>query len=242
MRSVLITGATSGIGEQLAMDYANQGWHVWACGRNQQKLQQLSDYNEHISTLAFDITDLEQCQQQLANLDPLPSLWILNAGDCEYINNGIVDAKLVRRVFEINVIGLANVIDAIQGHFKAGQHLAIVGSIASEFPLTRAEAYGGSKAAVSYFSRTLAVDLVAKGIKVTTVYPGFVKTPLTDKNDFDMPMRVSVVEASLRIRQGLAKNQTSIYFPRRFTWILRLLGALPYSIQHKLAQKLVKDN
>ncbi|MGU3847618.1 SDR family NAD(P)-dependent oxidoreductase, partial [Vibrio diabolicus] len=78
--------------------------------------------------------------------------------------------------------------------------IVIVGSIASEVALPRAEAYGASKAAVSYFARTLAVDLKKKGIQVVTVFPGFVETPLTDKNDFEMPMIISTRQASNSIR------------------------------------------
>ncbi len=95
--------------------------------------------------------------------------------------------------------------------------------------MPRAEAYGASKAAVSYFARTLAVDLKKKGIKVVTVFPGFVETPLTDKNTFDMPMIVSVNQASAAIRKQLDANKSHIYFPARFTGVLRFISLLPYS-------------
>ncbi|MEH0758152.1 SDR family oxidoreductase [Vibrio sp. 16] len=239
MNRVLITGATSGIGQRLARDYADDGWDVVACGRNKTKLSELEVYSDRIHSVAFDVTDLESTRDALATLPFTPTLWIMNAGDCEYIDDGHVDASLVKRVFDINVVGLANVIEACQHHFESGHRVAVVGSIASELALPRAEAYGASKAAVSYFARALQVDLKSKSIDVSVIYPGFVETPLTDKNTFPMPMLVSVEYASKAIRLGLAKGKSHIYFPSRFTSILRLLGLLPYSWQNKLTSKLI---
>ncbi|MPW35476.1 SDR family NAD(P)-dependent oxidoreductase [Vibrio sp. B1Z05] len=254
MSALLITGATSGIGEQLAYDYAQSHAQshalenaqpkrvIYVCGQNQAKLNALAALGQHVIPLNFDITDLTACKEALHSLDPIPSTWILNAGSCEYIDDGVMDAALVTRVMQINVVGLANTIEAAQHHFTAGHHLVVMGSIASELALPRAEAYGASKAAVSYLARTLALDLSKKGILVSTVFPGFVKTPLTDKNDFPMPMMISAEQASKAIQKGIADKKAHIYFPKRFTWILRLLGSLPYSIQQRLSSKLIKGN
>jgi len=236
---IVITGATSGIGERLAKDYADSGASVYACGRNQEKLDALSSYSGNISTLKFDLTKLSEVKAAFYELDIHPTLWIFNAGDCEYIESGVIDAALISRIMEINVSGLANCIEASQSYYRSGDHIVIMGSIASEVALPRAEAYGASKAAVSYFSRALNLALSPKGIKVTTVYPGFVATPLTDKNTFPMPMLISVEEASKAIQRGISKKRPHIYFPAKFTSILRVIGLLPYALQAKLVGKLV---
>ncbi|HHF3007750.1 SDR family oxidoreductase [Vibrio diabolicus] len=237
--TILITGATSGIGKQLALDYANSDWSVIACGRNKDVLAELGAASSNIHTLQFDVTNHEQTQHALSSLPFTPSTWVFNAGDCEYMDNGVVDAKLMARVMNVNVVGVANCVEGCQPHLDKGHRIVIVGSIASEVALPRAEAYGASKAAVSYFARTLAVDLKKKGIQVVTVFPGFVETPLTDKNDFEMPMIISTQQASNSIRKQLAANKTHIYFPARFTSILRFISLLPYSWQARLTAKLV---
>ncbi|MCG9596822.1 SDR family NAD(P)-dependent oxidoreductase [Vibrio sp. Isolate25] len=241
MTCVLITGATSGIGRQLAEDYAKAGYEVVACGRNQQALEELRSSSPFITTLEFDLTELSNTKRSLETLEVIPEVWIFNAGDCEYIDDGVIDAQLIKRVFEINVIGLANAIEASQHHFQPGHIVALVGSIASEVALPRAEAYGASKAAVSYLGRTLQLDLDKKNILVSLIYPGFVKTPLTDKNTFPMPMLVSVQQASEAIRKGLSARKPYIYFPRRFTTLLRLIGTMPYRWQKWLTAKLISE-
>jgi len=99
--------------------------------------------------------------------------------------------------------------------------------VVSWLPLPRAEAYGASKAALDYLADTLRLDLASKGSRVTLIRPGFVQTPLTAKNDFPMPCLVTVAQASRAIMDGLTAGHHQIHFPRRFIWLLRLLGALP---------------
>ncbi|WP_162046633.1 SDR family NAD(P)-dependent oxidoreductase [Vibrio taketomensis] len=240
MKTVLITGATSGIGFQLALDYLNQGWHVVACGRNEKLLSSLQSAYPNAETLQFDITKAAETRQAMSQMQSKPSVWIFNAGNCEYIENGHLDSELLRRVFDTNFMGLVNSIESTQDRFERGDSVVVVGSISSEVALPRAEAYGASKAAVSYLARTLQVTLKPKGIHVSVVYPGFVETPLTDKNTFDMPMIVSAEHASTAIRKGIEKRTPHIYFPSRFTSILRLIGLLPYRWQNALTAKLLK--
>tara|TARA_B100001094_G_scaffold333359_1_gene411073 strand:- start:13207 stop:13938 length:732 start_codon:yes stop_codon:yes gene_type:complete len=233
-QKVLITGATSGIGKQLALDYDKAGWHVIACGRNQEKLAQLKEDAPEITCLKFDITRESQTRDAIGQLKVIPDLWIFNAGDCEYIEEGVMDVALFDRVMKINLYGLAHCIAASQVHFKAGQHVAIVTSIAGEVALPRAEVYGASKAAVTYLGHCIRIPLERKGLYVSLIFPGFVQTPLTDRNTFPMPMRVDCDFASRKIRRGLAKKKRDIYFPFLFTGFLRLIALLPYPWQHKL--------
>ncbi|MGL6487518.1 SDR family NAD(P)-dependent oxidoreductase [Aeromonas hydrophila] len=234
---VLITGATSGIGFQLALDYRRAGWQVWGCGRDGERLLALGRHG--ITPLQFDGRDASAVSEAAACL-PRVDLVILNAGNCEYMDvaEGF-DGALFARVIETNLIATGHALAAFLPLLGAGGRLAIVSSSVSWLPLPRAEAYGASKAALDYLADTLRLDLAGKGIGVTLIRPGFVATPLTAKNDFPMPCLVTVEEASRAIMAGLAAGRHQIHFPRRFIWLLRLLGALPVGLWLRLGRTLV---
>lgn len=225
---VLITGASSGIGRQLALDYQQAGWQVWGCGRDGERLQELAQAG--IIPLQFDARDLAAMKELASSLPPL-DLLILNAGNCEYMDvaEGF-DSALFARVIETNLIATGYALDAFLPLLHRGARLALVSSSVSWLALPRAQAYGASKAAIDYLAATLRLDLAVRGIGVTLIRPGFVKTPLTAKNDFPMPCLVTVEQASRTIMDGLAAGHHQIHFPRRFIWLLRLLGALPVGL------------
>ncbi len=235
MKTLLITGATSGIGEAVAILAAQRGFNVIACGRNQQRLDQMSEM-DNISAYQFDATDLVATQSALAGITA--DIVLLNAGTCEYVDLPHFDARLFERVFAINVQGVANVIEALSPSLNTGNKLVFVDSLARLLPFPRSAAYGASKAALNYMAKSLAVDYAHLGIEVQTISPGFVKTPLTDKNDFPMPLVIGVEEAAQDILDGIQSRRASIYFPTRLSLILRFLHFLPQSWQHKIAMNM----
>lgn len=235
---IIITGATSGIGRQLALDYHSAGHEVWALGRNEATLEGLR--SEGLHTGRVDLTDREAVLNFFSTLQAI-DLAVLNAGTCEYVDLPEFDSRLVQRVMRSNVESVAVSIEAVLPLLRKGtsRHLAVVGSSAAYLPLPRAEAYGGSKAAVAYLVDTLRIGLAKEDIAVSLICPGFVKTPLTDLNDFPMPFRISVEEASRSIRHGLSKKRSEIHFPKRFTYMLKLLSYLPRPIWTKIAERMV---
>ncbi|ARY99838.1 short-chain dehydrogenase [Yersinia ruckeri] len=238
MKHVVVTGASSGIGQQLALDYAAEGWQVTACGRDENRLMDLGMHNPAITACHFDITDLAATRKALAHCPA--DLVILCAGTCEYLDNGVVEAERVARVLNTNFLGPINCLDVLLPQLSSGSRIALVGSTASMLPMPRAEAYGASKAALAYFARSLAVDLAKSGINVSLILPGFVATPLTDRNDFTMPMIITPKQASHYIRRGLGKGAAEIAFPPLFAALLRLTGLLPQALQRWLAKRLVR--
>ena len=234
-RTILVTGATSGIGEALAQLCAQQGYSVIACGRNQQKLDEMARH-EAITPLKFDVTDKQQVREALADVQP--DIAVLNAGVCEYVDVETFDAEMFERVFAANFFGVVNVIESLLPNLHSGSQLVVVDSLARLLPFTRSQAYGASKAAVHYLTKSLEVDLKGKGIRVQSVSPGFVSTPLTDKNDFEMPMQISAQEAAAALLKGIEKQSSSIYFPALFSAILRLLSRLNSSTKSVICRNM----
>lgn len=235
---ILITGATSGIGRELTSRYAGSGHTVLACGRNWEKLEQLGSEHATVEPLCFDLTDYKNYPQPSDDFKPLDMV-ILNAGDCEYIDDVLnFDAEMFERVININLVSLGYSLQTWLKHIRSGGRLVLVSSSAGFLPLPRAEAYGSSKAAVSYLGKTLAINLKKYNIEVTVVHPGFVETPLTDKNTFEMPMIISCREAADSIISGLDKGLPDISFPTRFIVIMKCLSFLPSAVWNRLATRM----
>lgn len=239
MKRILITGASSGIGRQLALDYAADGWQVVACGRDPRKLAEALQSID-FELCVFDMQDKDAIHAAVDHLTPFDAV-LLNAGNCEYIDDAMqFDAELFARVVSINLLGTANCLPAILPRINNGGRLAVVSSSVSFLPLPRSEAYGASKAGLDYLVRTLAIDLAPHNIAVSLIRPGFVDTPLTQKNDFPMPGKVTVKTASQVIRKGIAKGKSEISFPFRLISALRLLSWLPNGLWRRLSQRLVR--
>ncbi|WP_076417072.1 SDR family NAD(P)-dependent oxidoreductase [Colwellia sp. UCD-KL20] len=240
MKTILITGASSGIGAATALLYAQNGFTVFAGGRNQQRLNELSVQHENITTFSCDLTNKENIKNITIAFPPLDIL-LLNAGGCEYIDDAVnFDGDLFARVITDNLISIGYCLDVWLKLIKPNGQLAITSSCASFLPLPRAEAYGASKAALNYLAKTLAIDLTPQKINVSVINPGFVETQLTNKNTFSMPCIITSDSAAQYIFKGLSRKKTEINFPKRFTYSLKLLALLPFFIWKSLANKMVK--
>lgn len=240
MKTMLITGATSGIGKSLVKQSQKSGWKVIACGRNETSLSELAS-TENVSTLKFDVADNQETMEALSGVTQL-DVAVLNAGVCEYVDVDSFEVEMFERVFAANFFGVINCVNALLPNLKSGNKLVIVDSLARQLPFTRSQAYGASKAALHYFTKTMAVDLAHRNIKVVSVSPGFVETPLTDKNDFEMPMRISSEKAARALLKGIEGNENAIYFPKTFAFILRMLTRLPDSTKCWLSKKLKQSS
>ncbi|WP_235040971.1 SDR family NAD(P)-dependent oxidoreductase [Vreelandella profundi] len=246
---IWLTGATSGIGEALARKFVAQGHHVVLSARNVEALEALCEGHPNASYLALDVSDRqavldagETIRERLGALD----LALFNAGTCEYLNAQQFDMDLVERVFKPNLFGTLYGVEAALPLLRAARkeglpaRLAATSSASAYLPLPRAEAYGASKAAVSYFLESLRLDLDQEGIDVSVIHPGFVKTPLTERNDFPMPMQVTAEQAADAIIAGLVKGRLDIHFPRRFTYLVKFLGILPTAVRRQIGLRMTR--
>lgn len=232
--TIWITGASSGIGKSMALLLAERGNQVVVSARTKDALEELVALSDNITALPFDVSDRDQVEKvtaKLFDLFPYIDRVILNAGSCEYLDANNLDWDMMRRVMDVNYFGSINTIEAAMPLLRAkpggGGHIIGVVSMAAFVPFSRAEAYGSSKAALQYFLDSLRVDISSTGIDITVVNPGFVKTPLTDKNDFNMPFLVPVDVAAKRIVRAIACRPMQYDFPFRLKFMLKTLGFFP---------------
>jgi short-subunit dehydrogenase len=244
---IWITGATSGIGLALTRRLGKQGHRLFISARNLDKLDEIADGNPNIVAIPFDITragDVPRVQAALMEKTQVLNRLYINAGNCEYLEISQPDWPMMKRVMDVNYLGAVNTVAAAlpllqqQGRLASENralrpHIIGVSSQAMLVPFPKAEAYGASKAALSYFLHSLSLDLAIYNIDVTDVQPGFVKTPLTDKNQFDMPFILTAETAAQRILDCSKTRPRTFAFPKRLYWTLKL-GRLFPGIWHKL--------
>lgn len=237
-RTIWLTGASSGIGHSLAIQLANQNHKVLVSARSDDALQELACLYPNIIPVPFDVTDKQQIPtvrtellKHTAQLDQI----IINAGNCEYLDINHPDWSMMERIMSVNFFGMINTLDVAMPLLGRGSHIVGVVSLATLLPFPKAEAYGSSKAAAQYFLDSLRVDLRQHDIDVTVVNPGFVKTPLTDKNDFSMPFLMSSEQAAQRICKAIDKRPRQYDFPSRLYWLLSTIALFPKLWSNRLA-------
>ncbi len=248
MKRIWLTGASSGIGAAMAKLLLQQGHMVAVSARRVQALEQLrAQYPEQVVMLAGDLTDSQQVHamaSQLATLWGAVDQLIVNAGTCEYLDADHFQASMIERVMRANLFSAAYCVEAALPLLRksARPHLVAVCSSVTYLPLPRAEAYGASKAAMRYLFQSLRIDLAHQKIDVTLISPGFVDTPLTQQNDFPMPMRWPVDKAARHIVARLPKRPLEIAFPGSFIAALHVLGWLPQGLQLALGKRLARTS
>ena len=242
-----ITGASSGIGAALAQELAARGWTVAISARRQSELDTIAAPHKHIHAYACDVTDRMAMSKIAAAIEaehgPI-ALAVLNAGIYLPTNLPEFDADLFDRSFEVNLGGVVNGLNALVPGMVARSegHISFVASVTGYGGLGTSAAYGATKAALLNMAESLAMDLKSNGVHVSSIAPGFVRTPATDSNEFPMPFIIEAAAAAKRIADGLAKNKTHIAFPKRFTFLLRLINLLPRGLYVKLVGKVTSPN
>lgn len=244
---IWLTGASTGIGKSLAIELASRGHTVIASARGAKALEELAAEYPGIKPLPFDVTDvdsLDATRNALQDISPYLDRVILNAGTCEYLDVSVPDWRMMERIMNVNFLGTVNSLEVAMPLLKqrpqGNAHIVGVVSQAAFVPFPRAEAYGSSKAAMQYFLDSLRVDLIKENIDVTVINPGFVKTPLTDKNDFDMPFLVTAEVAAKRMADAIARRPDQYDFPSRLKILLKTLGFFSGFWNNIVAPKLGK--
>ena len=235
---ILITGATSGIGNQLAKDYLLDGHHVYAVGRDDSALAELESLGAE--TVDLDLMDRDKVIDAFEKIEEV-DLAICGAGMCEYLDMPNFDSASFMKVMSVNMGTLSHAIEGILPKLIASKgRLVGIGSASAYVPFARAEAYGSSKAAIHYLMKTLQISLAPHDVSVSLVVPGFVETPMTKQNDFPMPFIQTTAQASQAIRDGIASGHDVIEFPKKLTLPLKALGTLPDLVWQQVSEKINK--
>ncbi len=233
--SVLITGASSGIGKALADHYAAPDVHLALTGRNAERLAEVANTasakGATVLSETVDVMDRTQMRAFIENADaarPL-DLVIANAGISGGAGSTSDDDEATRDIFAINLAGVINtVLPAARTMRVHGRgRIAIVSSVAGYRGLPTAPAYSASKVAVKAWGDAIRPSLGEDGVGLSMIHPGFVESRITETNNFKMPFLMTAEKAASIIAKGLAKGKREIAFPRRLVWPARLLCMLP---------------
>lgn len=236
-KTILITGASSGLGAALAKEYAKPDVTLALTGRNAVRLEETAslcrELGAVVHTALMDVRNREQLSNFIIHIDGLHpiDLIIANAGISAGSFQGLETEDKALAVFETNVTGVLNTIHPVMPRMIVRKHgqIAIVSSLASLRALPQAPAYSASKAAVRFYGEALRGLMRPYGVEVNVICPGWIETRMTSVNTFYMPLMMSPTLAARRIARGLRSREACIAFPRRLYYPLLFLAAFPAS-------------
>lgn len=237
---VWLIGASTGIGHALAIELAERGAILAVSARSLDKLGDLIlKIGQGHTFHALDVTDAASVSKAFSELPRLPDRIIYLAGQYDPMSFEHMDMTQVQNIIATNLTGAITMISqVIMPLVQRGYgQIAITASVAGYRGLPHAQPYGATKAALINLTESLALDVRGKGIDVKLICPGFVRTRLTDKNAFKMPMMIEPEAAAIAIADGLSKQAFEIHFPKRFTLLMKLINMLPHPLYMKIAPK-----
>lgn len=243
-KTAWVTGASTGIGRDIALQLTAAGVKVAASARSPEKLAALGP---GIVAIPLDVTNAEDCKRAAeraeAELGPL-DLVVFGAGTYSPVAIDSIDPTLFAHTMNTNYMGVVNCLAAVAPRMiaRGSGHISWIASVAGFLGLPKAAAYGPTKAALINLAECLEPEMKLKGVQISVINPGFVATPLTAQNDFEMPFLMQPDEAARRTIAGLAAGRFEVAYPRRFVAILRTLRALPYPLFFRVITRLVLKN
>ena len=233
---IWVTGASTGIGAATARELARRGHTLFLTARSADKLAELPG-----EAKPGDVTDREGMHRIAGEIAPL-DIALLNAGTYVPVDPREFDADVFRQHLDVNVMGTVHCVEAVlPGMLEAGRgRIAVVASVTGFAALPRAAAYGATKAFLISMCDSLRADLAGTGVEVTVVNPGYVRTPLTQGNEFGMPFLIEPEQAARAIADGLEAGKPEISFPLRMALAMKLLGSLPGALSRRYTARIAK--
>jgi short-subunit dehydrogenase len=232
---IVITGASNGLGAALAVTYAQDNVTLYLIARNQERLEQVAAKciakNAKVFTYICDVCDEAKINSIILSIEKI-DLLIANAGVSGGTAGGEESIKQIKTIFDINLYGVVNIITPTIQLMKKQQYgqIAIISSLAGFRGLPQCPSYSASKAAVKVYGEALRGFLAKLNIDVTVVTPGYIKTAMTEANDFYMPLLMGADKAANIIKTRLESNPARISFPFPFYFVVWLISCLPPAI------------
>ncbi|EEE37080.1 oxidoreductase, short-chain dehydrogenase/reductase family [Rhodobacteraceae bacterium KLH11] len=223
-----IIGASEGLGRALAEALSRQGANLILSARNAARLAELCAALPNARAVPFDVTDPEAVRHAVAEVGTFDGL-VYNAGAYDPITTAKWDTEAALTISDVNYTGALRVLgETVPGLVQDGRgDITLIGSLAGYHGLPNAISYGASKAALISLAETMRHDLAGTGVTVRIVNPGFIKTRLTGKNSFRMPMLMTPEDAADRVMRAMSRRRFRTDFPAPFSWLVRLIGYLP---------------
>ena len=245
---IWITGASSGIGRALASFLVLRGYRVAVSARRRDAMEELAGELAGATGELFvhplDVTNRDAVQAVRSAIEETVGpvgLAVLNAGTHREVMAAHFKAEDVRALVDLNLMGCVNCLEALLPGMMGRRrgHIALVSSVAGYLGLPTSAGYGATKAGLINMAEALKPECDDLGIKIQLINPGFVETPLTDKNPFPMPFLMKVEDAVRAMVAGLESSRFEVTFPRRLAYLLKILGLLPYPLFFAVTRKLL---
>ncbi|MCA0929537.1 SDR family NAD(P)-dependent oxidoreductase [Ruegeria profundi] len=223
-----IIGASEGLGHALAETLSRQGARLILSARNADRLAEICDTLPNAQSVPFDVTDLDAVRRAAVEVAEVDGL-VYNAGAYEPMRTADWDTEAVLSMTDVNYTGALRVLgETVPDFVRSGRgDITLIGSLSGYRGLPGAVGYAASKAALISLAETMRFDLAGTGVTVRIVNPGFIKTRLTEKNDFKMPMLMTPEDAAERVAKAMSRRRFRTDFPAPFSWGIRLLDYLP---------------
>lgn len=240
-RRVWVVGGSTGIGLATARALAGQGAQVMVSARGAEALQALAREHAGLQAWPLDVTDaaaVRACATEILAQGPL-DLVIYCAGHYRAMRATAFDLAEAQRHLDVNYRGALHLLAAVlPALLERGEgHISLVSSVAAYRGLPQSLAYGPTKAALTNLAENLYLDLRPQGVGVSVVHPGFVQTPLTAQNEFQMPALITPEQAAQAMLAGWARGAFDIHYPKRFTRWMKLLRLLPHRLYFPLVRR-----
>ncbi|AXT27881.1 SDR family NAD(P)-dependent oxidoreductase [Ruegeria sp. AD91A] len=227
-KTIWIIGASEGLGRALAQALSRKGASLILSARNLERLSEMCSELPDARAIRCDVTDLDSVRSAVAEVGHVDGL-VYNAGAYDPMRSAEWDTEASLRMSDVNYLGALRVLgETVPGFVRAGQgEVTLIGSLAGYHGLPAAIGYGASKAALISLAETMRHDLAGTGVTVRIVNPGFIKTRLTEKNSFKMPMLMTPEDAADRVVKAMSHRRFRTDFPAPFSWFIRLIDYLP---------------